>query len=278
MSNAAEQSTGVMLWWSTISGISVVNIIAWLLIARREKVDEDPALRRERLWQVALSALFVFGCAFRSFLPRAEGQRFCLVDSWWSNAFLGRSVATVAELSLVAQWTLFLGHWTKALGARFGYAVTRVLLPAIAFAEVCSWYTAVTTDFRGSVIEETTWAVTAGLMTLTMIWLWWQRREVRRPFLGATIILVTAYVMFMATVDVPMYRSRVRADTAANKTFLTVGEGTRDSLVRLVVTRRWEDWREEMPWMSLYFSAGVWISLSLIRAPRLKTGLANGHT
>jgi hypothetical protein len=28
--------------------------------------------------------------------------------------------------------------------------------------------------------------------------------------------------------------------------------------------------------MSLYFSAGVWISLALIHAPRLKTGLANG--
>jgi hypothetical protein len=32
-----------------------------------------------------------------------------------------------------------------------------------------------------------------------------------------------------------------------------------------------------MPWMTLYFSVGVWISLSLIRAPRAKTGLtANG--
>ena len=46
-----------------------------------------------------LSALFVLGCAFRSFLPRAEGQRICLYDSWWSSAILSRSVATVAELA-----------------------------------------------------------------------------------------------------------------------------------------------------------------------------------
>ena len=30
---------------------------------------------------------------------------------------------------------------------------------------------------------------------------------------------------------------------------------------------RIEDWRWEMLWMSLYFSFGVWISVSLIRAP-----------
>ena len=36
-----------------------------------------------------------------------------------------------------------------------------------------------------------------------------------------------------------------------------------------MVTRRWEDWREEIPWMSLYFSAAVWLSIALVRAPPL---------
>jgi hypothetical protein len=267
-----DPSTGVMLWWSAISAVSVANILAWLLIARKEDDDTDPERRRERRLQIILSAMFVFGCAFRSFLPRAEGQRICLVDSWWSSAILSRAVATVAELSLVAQWTLFLGQWTKALGSRVGYAISRALLPLIAFAECCSWFTTLTTNFRGSVIEESTWAVTSTLMTLVLVALWWRRPEVRRPFVGAAIVLNAAYIMFMSTVDVPMYAARVRADAAAGKTFLTVIEGVRDSASRRVVTRRWEDWSDEMPWMSLYFSAGVWISLSLIRAPRLKDG------
>jgi hypothetical protein len=274
MSSAAEQSTGVMLWWSAISAISVANVLAWLLIVRRDEVEEDPAVRRERLWQIVLSGIFVFGCAYRSFLPRAEGQRIVLVDTWWSSAILSRAVATLAELSIVAQWTLFVGHWTKAVGSRVGWFVSRLLLPFIAFAEICSWYTTLTTNFRGSVIEESTWAITSGLLTLTLVSLWWRRSEIRRPFIGAAIVLNAAYVMFMATVDVPMYRSRVHADTAAGKTYLTLGEGFIDSSTRRVVTRRWEDWKDEMPWMTLYFSAGVWISLSLIRAPRLKTGLA----
>jgi hypothetical protein len=270
MTSAAEQSLGVMLWWSAISAISVANVLAWLLIARREEMDEEPSRRRERLWQVALSAAFVFGCAFRSFLPRAEGQRICLVDSWWSSAILSRAVATVAELSLVAQWTLFLGRWTRAVGSRVGFFVSRLLLPLIAFAEICSWYTTLTTNFRGSVIEESTWAITSTLMTLTLVALWWQRSEVRRPFIGAAIILNAFYIVFMATVDVPMYARRVRADDAAGKPYLTVMDGVTDSASRRVVTRRWDDWQEEMPWMTLYFSAGVWISLSLIHAPRPK--------
>src|SRR5882672_11862093 len=114
MPNPSEQSTAVMLWWSAISAISVANVLAWLLIARREDADEEPSLRRERLWQVWLSALFVFGCAFRSYLPRAEGQRICLVDSWISAAVISRAVATVAELSLVAQWTIFLREYARA--------------------------------------------------------------------------------------------------------------------------------------------------------------------
>jgi hypothetical protein len=274
MTSAAEQSTGVMLWWSAISAIGVANILAWLLIARRGETDEDPALRRLRMWQTILSGLFVFGCAYRSFLPLAEGQRIVLVDTRFSSAFVSRTVATIAELSITAQWALFVGHWTKAIGSRIGYVVSRLLVPAIAFAEINSWYTTLTTNFAGSVIEETTWAVTSATMTLTLVALWWQRAEVRRPFIGAAIVLNAAYVMFMATVDVPMYKSRVRADTASGKTYLTLAEGAADSARRKVVTRRWEDWHEEMPWMTLYFSAGVWISLSLIRAPLAKTGLA----
>ena len=37
----------VMLWWRLLSAISVANIVAWLLIARRVQVDDgaDPARR-----------------------------------------------------------------------------------------------------------------------------------------------------------------------------------------------------------------------------------------
>jgi hypothetical protein len=265
-----QQSMGVLVWWSAISVVSVVNIVVWCFVARRQGRDEldGPGALRERRLQVGLSALFVAGCAFRSFLPRAEGQRIVLVDTWLSSVIISRAVATVAELALVAQWTVYLGHWTRATRAWWGYAISRLFLPAIAFAEVCSWYTTLTTNFAGSVIEESTWAVTSSVMTLTMIVLWIRRREFRRLFIATAIVLNTAYIVFMVSVDVPMYRSRVRADAASGKAFVTVAQGFVDSAERRVVTRRFSDWKDEIPWMSLYFSAGVWISL--VRAPRLE--------
>ena len=275
---AGPTSVAVALWWAALCVISAVNIVAWITDAMkgpgrplRAPGDADVAPRRTA--QLILSALFVFGCAFRSAFPRGEGQRIVLYDGWISNAFLGRAVATVAELALVGQWTLVLLAYSRGIGSRFGGVVARLLLPLIAIAEVFSWYSALTTNFLGSVIEESIWAATAALMTVVLVQVWQRRARARprfgRRFLAAAIALNCAYVVFMCTVDVPMYVRRWRDDSQRGHRPLTWREGTRDSLSRWVVTRRWEDWREEVPWMSLYFSAAVWISIALVRAPPL---------
>ena len=71
----------------------------------------------------------------------------------------------------------------------------------------------------------------------------------------------------MYTVDVPMYfaaggRIRRRA-TRYFRSPMAFATPRRAGWSRF----RIEDWRWEMLWMSLYFSFGVWISVSLIRAP-----------
>jgi hypothetical protein len=259
-----------MVWWLCLGAVSVVNIAVWsLLAARKARHDaaQEAAVRTFRRRQIALSAVFVFGCAFRSFLPFVEGSRFCLADTWISNAIIARSVATLAELSLVAQWALLLGWWAREEGFRRVTVAARLLVPLIAIAEICSWYTALTTNFAGSVIEESIWAATATMTTLSLFSLWPRSRGARRRFVGLAIVFTSIYVVFMCTVDVPMYALRWRRDQARGTPYLTVAEGARDGWTRKVVTRRWPDWREEIPWMSLYFSAGVWISISLMRVP-----------
>jgi hypothetical protein len=266
----ADQSTGVIVWWVCLAAVAVVNVAVWATVAMRAVRDRgrgDPRDRTLRRRQLLLSAMFVFGCAFRSFLPRVEGSRFCLYDSWISNAALARAVATVAELALVAQWSLVLARWAKEDRATMVAVIARILVPLIAIAEVCSWYTALTTDYVGSVVEESIWAATATLMTLALVWLFPRSSGARRRFIGIAVVLNAAYVVFMCTVDVPMYALRWRRDQARDAQYLGVADGWRDSWQRWVVTRRWADWREEIPWMTLYFSAGVWISISLVRAP-----------
>ena len=65
------------------------------------------------------------------------------------------------------------------------------------------------------------------------------------------------------TVDVPMYLGRLRAGLADGSKLLTPLEGLRDVSTRWVVTHDLAEWKDEMVWMSLYFSAAVWASLAL---------------
>lgn len=266
-----EQSTGVLVWWAALLVASAFNVALWVDQTRRALPAGHAAshddVRRFRLRQAVLSGLFVGGCAFRSLLPRVEGKRFCLYDSWLSSVLISRSVATVAELAFVTQWALALAHWSQEDGARRPAMAARLFVPLIAMAELCSWYTTITTNFAGGVIEESIWALTATLATFALFSLYPRSTGVRRRFVGIGVMLATLYAAFMCTVDVPMYALRWKRDQERNVSHLSFTDGLEDSWRRRVVTRRWEDWREEIPWMTLYFTAGVWVSIALIRAP-----------
>ena len=84
-----------------------------------------------------------------------------------------------------------------------------------------------------------------------------------RAALIIAIIGIAGYLAFLATVDVPMYLARWRAEVANGSTPLSALEGLRDASVRWVVTHDIAEWKDEIPWMSLYFSAAVWSSLAL---------------
>jgi hypothetical protein len=262
-------STAVIAWWAGLSLVSVINLATWGWIAAALlRSRADPASLRWQRWQLALCALFVFGCAYRSFLPRTEAQRFSMIDSWISSAPLARIAATLAELAFVAQVALVLHACASAAGLRFAKVAAWLIVPLIALAEVFSWYSALTTNFFGSVLEESIWPIALSLAVAGFA-------LVRSRFFGPLKKAITlaiaagiAYVLFMCTVDVPMYWRRWARDEAAGHRYLTIAEGWSDAWERRVVTRRWEDWREEMPWMSLYFSACVWLSLAMASTRR----------
>jgi hypothetical protein len=264
-------STPVLIWWVALGMVSVLNALAWARSARdvvARKSSTDPELYVAIRRQLLLSAIFVVVCGFRSFVPRADVQKICLVDSWISSVFVGRSVATIAELAFVAQCALLLGAFADRAGVRFASAVARVIVPAIAVAETCSWYAVLTTCYAGNIAEESIWALTAALITVALLALR-SRSGALKPFLTAAIVCAAAYVAFMATVDVPMYISRFRADELAGRQYLSLADGLRAAATQWTVTGSIAAWREEIPWMSLYFSVMVWVSIGLIHLPRV---------
>jgi hypothetical protein len=258
----------VKTWWLALIGVSLVNICAWILagVIPLRRAAGDPALPIRRR-QLLLSAPFVFGCAFRSVFPRADVQRICVVDSWLSSVAIGRTVATIAEVCFAAQCALLLRVLAIDARAPASLGISRVMVPLIVMAEISSWYAVVTTNYLGNTLEESTWGLVAGLLIVGLAVARPRLQGSLRAFAGQAIWICAGYVVFMFTIDVPMYFGRWRADTTAGARYLPLAEGIRDAATRWVVTMRIEDWRWEMLWMSLYFSFGVWISVALIRAP-----------
>jgi hypothetical protein len=81
--------------------------------------------------------------------------------------------------------------------------------------------------------------------------------------LVVAVVGIAGYLAFLATIDVPMYLTRWRAEVANGSRPLSPLEGLRDASFRWVVTHDIAEWKDEIAWMSLYFSAAVWASLAL---------------
>lgn len=258
----------VAIWWVCLSIAAFFNIGLWFLARRRAQASPTASLL------VSLSGVYVFVCAFRSVLPRADVQRITLFDTWLSSVFVGRSVATVAELAFAAQWALLLvafSHVTRSSWARF---IGFTIVPAIAVAEIWSWYGAITTHYLGNVIEETIWGSVFALITTALFAIRHRLAGKAKIICGWVSLGLVGYVVFMFTVDVPMYWSRLQADVLANKPTLGLIEGLVDLNTKWRVTYDIEEWRSEIPWMTTYFTLAVWSSIALCFLPTDEQELA----
>ncbi len=138
-----------------------------------------------------------------------------------------------------------------------------VIVPLIVVAECFSWYAVLTTNFLWNAIENSLWAVAFFIIGVALCRLVPEFDGPVRCALIVSIVGIVAYLAFLMTIDVPMYFNRWRADRAGGAQLLGLIEGLRDVSTRWIVTHDIAHWKDEIPWMSLYFSMAVWASLAL---------------
>lgn len=246
-------------WWAMLTLVSAVNIALWLLLYLELRTQPVGSMELMLL----LCGTYVFGCAFRSVLPRADVQRICLFDTWLSSVLVGRSVATIAEVCFVLQWAIILQQLGAITGSDTVLNVAWIIVPLILIAECLSWYAVVTTNFLYNAIENSLWAVAFLLVGIGLVRLLPEFHGAARIVLVLSIAGIVAYLAFLVTIDVPMYFSRWRANVAEGNQLLGLLEGLRDVSTRWVRTHDIAHWKGEIAWMSLYFSGAVWASLAL---------------
>jgi hypothetical protein len=184
-------------------------------------------------------------------------------DTWLSSVIVGRTVATVAEICFAAQWAMILQQWGTLTGAETTLNAARVIVPLILIAECFSWYAVLTTHYLGNAIENSIWAVAFLVAGIGLCRLLPEFAGLIRALLALAILGIAAYLAFLAAVDVPMYLRRWRAGVADGSRLLNPLDGLRDVSTRWIVTHDLAEWKDEIAWMSLYFSAAVWASLAL---------------
>ncbi len=261
----------VSLWWIFLVTSSIVNILVWSWT--RVYFNRHLSINNFRFYKLLpenliwFSGVYVFGCAYRSFFIKADVQRICVFDTWFSSVMLGRSIATIAELCFVAQWaivTRYLALSTKDDSVR---KISYIIVPLIIIAECFSWFAVTTTNYLGNTIEESLWTITYILLLIAMI-------KLRKNFKGAfkyalnlSIMINIIYILFMIFVDVSMYFHRFQEDIKNHKPHLGFFEGLHDLNSHWIVTHDINLWRSEIPWMSLYFSFAVFVSVALCYVP-----------
>jgi hypothetical protein len=248
---------GALPWWCFLCGAAALNVTLWAVAAWQ--LAPDPLVDSTRRLLLWLSALYVAGCAFRSILPMLDVPRYCLHDTVISRIFVGRSVATVAELAFVVQWAILM---YEAGAVRAAAAV----VVAIALAEILSWLAVLTRNDVFHAAEHALWTVAAALAAAFLTSRWSHLGEVGRQIIVVAIACAALYVAFMVLYVVPMYVRRWRAGGA----YFALGEGLGQVLGRCTVERRWAQWRQDAAWLTPYFTICVWMSIALAFVPSLK--------
>ena len=259
------RSNPLAWWWAFLTLASSANIALWFLLYWEfhgqavKTANSAPGMQL----MVFLSAAYVFGCAFRSVLPRADVQRICLFDTWLSSVVVGRSVATVAEMCFAMQWAIALYELANIAAVDTTMYVAWAVVPLILVAQCCSWYGVLTTNCLANAVENSIWAATFLLVGISLCLLLPEYDGPVRLGLTVAIVGIAGYLTFLVTVDVPMYLNRWRLGRAVGHNTLSPLEGLRDARTRWIVTHDFAQWRGEIAWMSLYFTAAVWASLAL---------------
>jgi len=259
-----RHDTVSVFWNNILIFFSTLQLFALLVVGMQQR----PQRKAEGLWSKRwfLSLLFTINCTVRATMPRQDTDRVCFYDHFMSTVIVGRTLANIGELSFAALLCLALYRVNptpfRSSCCRIGWAMNVV-------AQTCCWFSILTHDMRGHVVEESIWLLSGVALFVAVSSDFYSPGYRQLPadaklFLKASLLAAPPYIAFMALVDVPMYYQRYYEIPSSKLT--TAGEGLQEILRCLRVTKDDSLWMEEMPWMTGYFTAAVWVAIWLARA------------
>ena len=267
-----DQERGIK-WNKLLTGISIINtlVIFQHFITRYKKLNNEDLILN------ILVIIYVLVCALRSIWPRVDGSGLCFYDNFISSPFFGRCCATVAEIS----FGLFLVNVTKIIFRYIGpFSVKNILsilnnslVYIITIAQFFCWMGIISKDANYNAIEESLWTIFGSskfiiyLILLLNINQLKQTKYVKsiKRILPYILIFSFSYIFFMVNIDVPMYLKRAKVNKKNNIKYNDFVDGVNTLTKCQKITKSYQDWKEDIPWLSLYFSLSVWASIIILK-------------
>jgi len=247
------------LWWKFLCITATINILIWAAAIWMRSDIQDFSY-----WHPVLSGIYVSICAFRSFFPRIDLERYCLFDHPLSSVALGRSFATIAEVCFSAQIALLLYDLGQLLALPAIVYISYTIVPIIILAQASCWYATLTLNHFWHAVEEAAWVVMIMLAAACLYAGYTELTGVYQLLMvvGLLSCLGSAYIMLF--IDIPMYLSRTRNGERSGVRYLSVDQGIQDAVNRRVQTHDWAVWKKEALWITPYFTFGVWLSIGMM--------------
>ena len=103
ISSLFDQDHIVQTWYQALCFFSVLNIIAYMRILYLPYRSTSPSQAKYEYWIRWLALPYVFQCAYRSFWPMQYNSRVVFWATILNSCFIGRMLATVAEVTWIIQ-------------------------------------------------------------------------------------------------------------------------------------------------------------------------------
>lgn len=262
------------VWWWTMLVVSVFNVVLLIAALRTSKTSSPP---KEKAVLAAAAILFTLTCAYRAILPRVDVVRQCWFDSPANWIIFGRFFACWAEIGWATQMGLVLrrlaismqeqgmiSHSVRTRAHQAGIAV----ISMACFAECWSWTNLITESDLFSTVEQALWCA---LFLVTGVGMVVLMRMLDKPLRSTPYMLFAALVIMMGLEQgyeaFGLYLTRFLDEQHRGVPFQGFVTGLGKLADCAHVTKNINNWKDDFPWMTGYFSVGVWSSIWLAVAP-----------
>jgi hypothetical protein len=253
------QSDKTYAWWKFLCLIAVFNMGIWGWV-----IYSYEAPHSTFYIQAILSGIYVSVCAFRSLFPRIDLERYCLHDSIFSSVALGRTCATIAEICFSIQCAIIIYSIALSIQSQWMLFIAYSIVPIIVIAQIFCWHATLTLNHFWHSMEEAAWVVMLVLIAGCFVSGFFLLSADYQVFMAIGLASCIISIWIMLFIDIPMYLSRAKERQHKGHRTLTIKAGLQDALSRREHTQSWGIWKQEVIWITSYFTFGVWLSISMM--------------